>query len=113
MSARADQTEPADEVRQDLDLEAQPPEPPQLGARAGLVATLRWAWRQLTSMRTALFLLFLLAVAAIPGSLLPQRPANPGRVQQYFAQHPTLAPVLDRLSGFDVFGSPWFAAIYL
>ncbi|MGH3097492.1 MAG: cytochrome c biogenesis protein ResB [Streptosporangiales bacterium] len=115
MSARTDQTEPADteEVRQDLDLEAQPAEPPQLGARAGLVATLRWAWRQLTSMRTALFLLFLLALAAIPGSLLPQRPANPSRVQQYFAEHPTLAPVLDKLSGFDVFGSPWFAAIYL
>ena len=28
-------------------------------------------WRRLTSMRTALVLLFLLAVAAVPGSLLP------------------------------------------
>lgn len=34
---------------------------------------LRWAWAQLTSMRTALFLLFLLALAAIPGSMVPQR----------------------------------------
>ena len=32
----------------------------------------RTAWRRLTSMRTALILLFLLAVAAVPGSLLPQ-----------------------------------------
>ena len=33
----------------------------------------RWAWRTLTSMRTAVILLCCLALAAIPGSLLPQR----------------------------------------
>src|SRR5690606_25941659 len=32
----------------------------------------RWTWRQLTSMRTALFLLLLLASAAVPGSVVPQ-----------------------------------------
>jgi cytochrome c biogenesis protein len=32
---------------------------------------LRWSWRQLTSMRTALVLLLLLALAAIPGSVIP------------------------------------------
>jgi cytochrome c biogenesis protein len=64
-------------------------------------------------MRTALMLLFLLAVAALPGALLPQYPLNPQRVRTYRAQHPTLAPVLDRLGFFDVFASPWFAAIYL
>ncbi|MBY3554604.1 cytochrome c biogenesis protein ResB [Modestobacter lapidis] len=73
---------------------------------------LRW-WRQLTAMRTALMLLFLLAVAAIPGSLLPQRSLSQASVNRYFAEHPTLAPVLDRLYAFDVFSSPWFAAIYL
>jgi cytochrome c biogenesis protein len=73
---------------------------------------LRW-WRQLTAMRTALVLLFLLALAAIPGSLLPQRSLSQSNVSQYFAEHPTLAPVLDRLYAFDVFSSPWFAAIYL
>ncbi|MCW2696081.1 MAG: ResB-related putative cytochrome C-type biosis protein, partial [Modestobacter sp.] len=73
---------------------------------------LRW-WRQLTAMRTALVLLFLLAVAAIPGSLLPQRSLSQSSVSRYFADHPTLAPVLDRLYAFDVFSSPWFAAIYL
>ncbi|MDQ3463906.1 MAG: cytochrome c biogenesis protein ResB, partial [Actinomycetota bacterium] len=64
-------------------------------------------------MRTALVLLFLLAVAAVPGSLLPQRSLNQSRVSAYYAEHPDLAPILDRLSMFDVFSSPWFAAIYL
>jgi cytochrome c biogenesis protein len=64
-------------------------------------------------MRTALLLLFLLALAAVPGSLLPQRSLNPLRVDQYFAEHRTLAPILDRFSGFAVFGAPWFAAIYV
>jgi cytochrome c biogenesis protein len=78
-----------------------------------LIVPARRAWRQLTSMRTAIILLFLLALASIPGSLLPQRNVNPLRVQQYLADHPTLGPLLDRLSGFDVFGAPWFAAVYL
>jgi len=73
----------------------------------------RTAWRRLTSMRTALLLLFLLAVAAVPGSLLPQRTLNPGRVTSYIKEHGALGRLLDRLDMFDVFGSPWFAAIYL
>jgi cytochrome c biogenesis protein len=73
----------------------------------------RNAWRQLTSMRTALVLLFLLAVAAVPGSVLPQRSVNRENVAEFFAAYPRLAPWLDRLGGFDVFASPWFAAIYL
>ena len=73
----------------------------------------RWAWRQLTSMRTALILLFLLALGAIPGSILPQQGADPASVTQYFASHPALAPWLNRLGLFNVFASPWFAAIYL
>ncbi|HEX6500431.1 MAG TPA: cytochrome c biogenesis protein ResB [Micromonosporaceae bacterium] len=64
-------------------------------------------------MRTALILLFLLAVAAIPGSLLPQRNVNVEKVSQYIAAHPTAGPWLDRLALFDVFSSPWFSAIYL
>ncbi len=81
--------------------------------RFGVVAWLRWGWRQLTSMRTALVLLFLLALASIPGSVLPQQGIDPAAVSQYYAAHPALAPFLARLSGFDVFGAPWFAAIYL
>ncbi|MDI1461854.1 cytochrome c biogenesis protein ResB [Catellatospora sp. KI3] len=79
---------------------------------AALVAA-RNAWRQLTSMRTALVLLFLLAVAAIPGSILPQYSVNREAVDRYRAAHPDLAPVLAKLWGFEVYSSPWFAAIYL
>ena len=74
---------------------------------------LRWAWRQLTSMRTALMLLFALAVASIPGSILPQRGNNPLLVDQWLEEQPTIGPLLDRLGFFDVFGAPWFAAVYL
>jgi cytochrome c biogenesis protein len=73
----------------------------------------RNGWRQLTSMRTALVLLFLLALAAIPGSLLPQRSVNIAKVNEWFTDNPDLAPTVDRLGGFDVYGSPWFSAIYL
>ncbi|MGH8867177.1 MAG: cytochrome c biogenesis protein ResB [Actinomycetes bacterium] len=85
------------------------PGPPPLG----VLDTLRWAWRQLTSMRTALVLLFLLALAAIPGSVLPQRSIDPFEVSDFAERHPTLAEWYDRLSLFDVYASPWFAAIYL
>lgn len=79
----------------------------------GFVGLLRWAWRQLTSMRTALILLMLLGVAAIPGSLFPQRNQNPQKVDQYFTSDPTLAHWMDRFRLFDVYASPWFSAIYL
>lgn len=82
-------------------------------ARGLRFGTLRWAWATLTSMRTALLLLLLLGLAAIPGSLLPQRPTNPFGVAQYQLDHPDAGPWLERLGFFDVFGSPWFAAIYL
>jgi len=78
-----------------------------------LMAPVRRTWRQLTSMRTALLLLFLLALGAVPGGFLPQRSLNPPRVTAYLAQHRTLGPILDRLSLFDVFAAPWFAAVYL
>jgi cytochrome c biogenesis protein len=81
--------------------------------RLGVVGWLRWGWRQLTSMRTALVLLLLLAIAAVPGSLVPQRSADPNGVTQYFTDNPDLAPVLDKLSLFDVYTSPWFSAIYI
>ncbi|MFK3981635.1 cytochrome c biogenesis protein ResB [Micromonospora sp. NPDC050397] len=88
-------------------------DPPRVRGTNRLVALLRNSWRQLTSMRTALILLFLLAVAAIPGSVLPQRNISPEKVDEYFRAHPDLAPVLDRIGGFDVFASIWFSAIYL
>ncbi|WP_120522883.1 cytochrome c biogenesis protein ResB [Arthrobacter celericrescens] len=79
----------------------------------GLKGMLRWAWTQLTSMRTALFLLLLLAVAAVPGSLFPQRPANPAVVTQYIKDHPDYGKILDAVQLYDVYSSAWFSAIYL
>lgn len=81
--------------------------------RLGLVGWLRWGWRQLTSMRTALVLLLVLAIAAIPGSIFPQRMADPNGVTQWERDNPDLFPVLDGLKMFDVYLSPWFSAIYL
>ncbi len=82
---------------------------PELGS----IGLLRFAWRQLTSMRTALILLMLLGVAAIPGSLIPQRTQDPMAVTAYFKSSPGVAKWLDQLSLFDVYGSPWFSAIYI
>ncbi|MGB3673870.1 MAG: cytochrome c biogenesis protein ResB [Candidatus Nanopelagicales bacterium] len=81
--------------------------------KLGFVGWSRWMWRQLTSMRTALLLLFLLAVASIPGSVLPQRPVDPARVTQYLSDNPGVGGVFDRLGFFDVFTAPWYVAIYL
>jgi cytochrome c biogenesis protein len=77
------------------------------------LALLRNTWRGLTSMRTALVLLFLLALAALPGALLPQRALNQQLVTTYLADHPTIGPVLDSLGFFGVFAAPWFAAVYV
>ncbi|RJO76541.1 cytochrome c biogenesis protein ResB [Nocardia panacis] len=88
------------------------PPMPRQSPLGRLLALLRNTWRGLTSMRTALVLLFLLALGAIPGALLPQRSLNPQKVAQYLADRPTLGPWMDRLQLFDVFGSFWFTAIY-
>ena len=94
-------------------------EPPETAARSRrrslpgrAWAFLRNSWRGLTSMRTALMLLFLLALAAIPGALLPQRNLNEQKVDEYIADRPTLGPWMDRLELFDVFSSFWFTAVY-
>jgi cytochrome c biogenesis protein len=95
------------------------PETPTQGAQNAdsrgwwVFALVRNTWRGLTSMRTALVLLSLLGVAAMPGALLPQRSLNASRTDEYLAQHPTVGPWLDRMGFFEVFASPWFAAIYL
>ncbi|NMB23271.1 MAG: cytochrome c biogenesis protein ResB, partial [Corynebacterium sp.] len=73
----------------------------------------RKSWNWLTSMRTALALLFLLAIAAIPGALLPQRSLNESNVVEYIENNGRLAEVYDRLQLFDVFSSTWFTAIYV
>ncbi|MFT4087350.1 MAG: cytochrome c biogenesis protein ResB [Gordonia sp. (in: high G+C Gram-positive bacteria)] len=81
--------------------------------RRFVVAPVRNTWRWLTSMRTALALLFLLALAAIPGAVLPQWELNEGKTSEYIASHGRLGEWMDRLQLFDVFSSTWFTAIYL
>lgn len=91
--------------------QGKPPRPaaPAIGVRG----MLRWTWRQLTSMRVALLLLMLLAVAAVPGSVLPQRSQDAAAVAAYLVDHPTTGPWLDTAGFFDVYSSVWFSAIYL
>ncbi len=84
----------------------------RFGVLSRLLALVRNTWRTLTSMGTALVLLFLLALAAIPGALLPQRSLNEAKVQGYLAEHTLIGPWLDRLQAFDVFSSFWFTSIY-
>lgn len=90
-----------------------PARPPRQSLPARVLAFVRNTWRGLTSMRTALVLLFLLALAAIPGALLPQRELNEPKVAEYIANRPTLGPWMDRFQLFDVFSSSWFTAIYV
>lgn len=78
-----------------------------------MTAFLRNTWRGLTSMRTALVLLFLLALAALPGALLPQRNLNAAKVDEYIASHGWWGELLDRLEFYDVYASVWFSAVYL
>jgi cytochrome c biogenesis protein len=93
--------------------QASPQAPRERPEGIGVLGWLRWGWRQLTSMRTALVLLFLVALGTVPGSFLPQRGVAPEKVGQFFTDHKILAPWLDRMSLFDVFAAPWFAAIYI
>ena len=83
------------------------------GPRLGPTGWARFLWRQLTSMRTAIVLLLLLALAAIPGSLVPQRSSDPNGVIQVRSDNPELVWLYDALSLHDVYTSPWFSAIYI
>ncbi|MDR3035909.1 MAG: cytochrome c biogenesis protein ResB [Kitasatospora sp.] len=78
----------------------------------GAFGWLRWFWRQLTSMRVALLLLFLLSLAAIPGSLVPQN-TNAFKVAEWKNAHKGITPLYEKLQLFDVYSSVWFSAIYI
>ena len=98
------------EADPDPDAGASPYRPTPVGRAFAFV---RNTWRGLTSMRTALILLFLLALAALPGALLPQRSLNEPKTAEYIAEHGWWGELLDRLQFFEVYGSVWFSAIYL
>jgi cytochrome c biogenesis protein len=112
---RAPEADPFDSAPSDSEPDGRPAANPSSSAAGaqGLADWLKWGWRQLTSMRIALILLFLLALGSVPGSMLPQEGNDPGGVQQYFTSHPAIAPLLNHLGLFNVFAAPWFAAIYL
>src|SRR4051812_13595353 len=79
----------------------------------GVVGWARWFWRQLTSMRVALLLLLLVALGAIPGSLIPQKGTDATKVADFVKNNPTLGDVYDKLGLFHVYSSVWFSAIYI
>ncbi|GAA3053339.1 cytochrome c biogenesis protein ResB [Streptomyces glomeratus] len=78
-----------------------------------VIGWVRWFWRQLTSMRVALILLFLLSLGAIPGSLIPQSGTDALKVRDFMDAHKTLGPVYEKLGLFHVYSSVWFSAIYI
>lgn len=94
-------------------LSTRPPEDDRRPGELGVRELLRWTWRQVTSMRTALILLLLLALAAIPGSIIPQEGVDSLKTSNWQSDHPTLTPVYEKLGLFSVFDSPWFSAIYI
>ncbi|MDT9699373.1 cytochrome c biogenesis protein ResB [Streptomyces sp. P17] len=79
----------------------------------GVIGWARWFWRQLTSMRVALLLLLLLALGAIPGSLIPQTGNDERKVANFRDKHEILAPIYDKLGLFNVYSSVWFSAVYI
>ncbi|CUR54494.1 ResB-related putative cytochrome C-type biogenesis protein [metagenome] len=89
------------------------PEPTRRAGELTVRELLRWLWRQLTSMRTALILLLLLALAAIPGSIIPQSNIDALKTANWKTAHPKLTPIYERLQLFAVYDSPWFSAIYI
>jgi cytochrome c biogenesis protein len=97
------------------DTAARPADPAPTPPRrvSPVVSFLRNTWRGLTSMRTALILLFLLALASLPGALLPQWSLNEAKTSGYIKAHPFWGPLMNKLGFFEVFASPWYSAIYL
>ncbi|GAA3906959.1 cytochrome c biogenesis protein ResB [Streptomyces lacrimifluminis] len=85
------------------------PGPPSMG----VIGWARWFWRQLTSMRVALLLLFLLSLGAIPGSLIPQSGTDDTKVADFMRRHDFLGPLYEKLGLFHVYSSVWFSAIYI
>lgn len=69
-------------------------------------------WRTLRSMRTALILLLVVAVASVFGSLVPQIGVARPAVIRLYVDHPLVARLYETLGLFDVYGSWWFTTVY-
>jgi cytochrome c biogenesis protein len=94
-------------------LSTRPPEDDRRPGELTFRELARWVWRQVTSMRTALILLLLLALAAVPGSIIPQRGVDALKTSNWQSDHPRLTPIYERLGLFSVYDSAWFSAIYI
>jgi cytochrome c biogenesis protein len=94
-------------------LSTRPPEDDRRPGELTFRELLRWVWRQVTSMRTALILLLLLALVAIPGSIIPQEGVDALKTSNWQSAHPKLTPIYEKLDLFSVYDSVWFSAIYL
>lgn len=79
--------------------------------RITLRQSVAMVWRTLRSMRTALILLFLLAMGSVVGSVIPQIPNSPERAASYQVEHPLVGTFFRHAGFFDVFGSWWFVLI--
>ena len=64
-------------------------------------------------MRTAIVLLVLVALASIPGSLVPQNSSDPNGVIAFRDSNPELFEFYDSIQLFDTFSSVWFSSIYV
>jgi cytochrome c biogenesis protein len=64
-------------------------------------------------MRTAIILLVLVALASVPGSLVPQRSSDPNGVIAFQNNDPELFAFYDSIQLFDTFTSVWFSSIYV
>lgn len=62
-------------------------------------------WSFFSSVRLTLFLLIIIALAAIVGTVVPQQEAAPEAFQKY---PPALAGILRALQFYDLYHSPWF-----
>ncbi|MFG2993624.1 cytochrome c biogenesis protein ResB [Streptomyces sp. NPDC048257] len=110
-SAEADPTDAAAGAQLSTAPLEDSPSGPAVGI--GVIGWVRWFWRQLTSMRVALILLFLLSLGAIPGSLIPQTNVDAMKVVEWKRTHSSSVGVAEALQLFDVYSSVWFSAIYL
>lgn len=75
------------------------------------------AWRWLTRMRTALYLLGILALQTVLATVVPQAPNVSATVAAWRAGSegpgPVVVGLIDAIGGFDVYGSPLFLAFLL
>src|SRR5688572_12622803 len=78
-----------------------------------LYRSLASVWRTLRSMRMALILLLVVALASVAGSLVPQIGNSPQRVAALYRDSPLLARVYESAGLFDVYGSWWFTLAYV